>query len=99
MAVRVSCALRVNFLGNPRGLWPALLAGFPRIYAISGVHGSRLADGQLRRSTESTLGRCSHLEARQRVNWRCRRCPRSKAATTCLAPKFDHTPFRTPDGV
>ncbi len=31
-----------------------------------------------------TLGRCSRLEARLCVNWRCRRCPRSRAATTCL---------------
>ena len=32
----------------------------------------------------STLGRCSRLKARLCVNWRCRCCRRSRAATTCL---------------
>ena len=43
----------------------------------------------------STLGRCSRLKARLCVNWRCRRCPRSRAATTCL-PRSSTTRLSAP---
>src|SRR4029077_5960512 len=42
---------------NPRWSWPALVAGLSRIYAVSGVHGSRLADGQLRRGPGARAAR------------------------------------------
>ncbi len=44
---------------------------------------------------EGTVGRCSRLGARLCVSWRCRRCPRSRAAMTCLL-RSSTTPLSAP---
>ena len=56
-------------------------------------------NGHVRSSREVTLDRCSRLKARPRANWRSQALSSVERGYDLLAPKFDHTPFRTPDGI